>query len=70
MSTYIQQRVWRWIAISVTGAALAALVRLVGRDRGHARRPASRSADEAATEAALAVAGGAMNNEGGPARNV
>jgi hypothetical protein len=67
MTTYIQQRAWRWIAISAAGAALAALVRLVGRGRGHARRPASRSSDEAAAEAALA--GGAMSNEGGPARN-
>jgi hypothetical protein len=68
MSTYIQQRAWRWLAISATGAALAALVRLVGRGRVHARPAASRPSEDTATEAA--IAGGAMNNEGGPARNV
>jgi hypothetical protein len=69
MSTYIQQRAWRWLAISATGAALAALVRrLVGRGRVHARPAASRPSEDTAAEAALA--GGAMNNEGGPARNV
>lgn len=69
MSTSIQRRVWRWIAISATGAALAALVRVVGRGRRHARLSAPRSTGTIATEAALEMAGGAMSNEGGPARN-
>jgi hypothetical protein len=71
MSTYIRQRVWRWIAISVTGAAVAALVRAAGRrGRGPVRPRASRSSDETAAAAALEIAGGAMNDEGGPARRV
>lgn len=69
MSTSTRQRVWRWIAISATGAAAAALIRVVGRGRRHARLSASRSTDTIATEAALQMAGGAMSNEGGPARN-
>jgi len=68
LSTYIRQRVWRWLAISATGAAVAALVRVVIR-RDRARPPASRPSDEAAREAALELAGGAMSDEGAPARN-
>jgi hypothetical protein len=71
MSTYSQQRVWRWIAISVAGAAVAALVRAAGRrGRDPVRLPASRSSDETAAAAALEIADGAMNDEGGPARHV
>lgn len=71
MSTYIRKRVWRWIAISATGAALAAVVRAAGRRGcGHARLPTSRLSDETAAQAALEVAGGAMSNEGAPVRNV
>ena len=69
MSTHMQLRVWRWIAISAGGAAIAALVRVVGR-RGPMRRRSSRSRDESAADTALEMAGGAMSNEGGPARNV
>lgn len=69
MSTYIQRRMWRLIVISATGAAFAALVRAVGRGRRHSRLSPSRSTDTTAAEAALQMAGGAMSNEGGPARN-
>jgi fructose-1,6-bisphosphatase/inositol monophosphatase family enzyme len=70
MSTYIRQRVWRWLAISATGAAVAALARVVRRrGGGHAPPPTSRPSDEAAAQAALEIAGGAMSDEGGPVRN-
>lgn len=71
MSSYMQQRVWRWIVISASGAAIAALVRVVGRrGRGSVRPRASRSSDETGAAAALEIAGGAMSDEGGPVRNV
>jgi hypothetical protein len=67
MTAYIRRAAWRWIAISATGAAFAALARVVRRGR---RRPSPSLSTDAAAEAALHIARGAMSDEGGPSRSV
>jgi hypothetical protein len=65
MSTYDERRDWRWLAIPFVGAA-AAWLGTVLYQRGASPHPRT-SLDETSEEAALAVATGAMADEGGPA---
>lgn len=65
MRTYEERRDWRWLAIPLVGVAAAWLGRVWHR-RAAPPQPRT-SSGETSEEAVLAVATGAMADEGGPA---
>jgi hypothetical protein len=69
MSTYLERSIWRWIVTPIAGLAVACLGAAVFGQGWHSRLARSRRTAETSEEAALAVAVGAMANEGGPARS-